>query len=336
MVAHRKKPPPNAKSTQKERAEVIRGILGREVVGASIRTNTVKREQHDLYVLAIRHYRTWGRALQAAGLDAEIISRRRTWTPQRIIQTIHELHSRGVALHQKSVQEIDQGVTQAARKLLGSWDNALAAAGYDPARIRRQRRPWTKSELLGLIQRREAEGAPFSLNGMLPVSARFAVKRLFGSFAAGLRIAGVLKRPEKFPRWSKAVIVAAIRQRHADGQPVYCTGVIKSQPTLYDAARRYYGSWNHALRVAGFDHQQIRRKPPPWTAKEVLAELRQRAKGNHPAPAISFIQPVSLVRACITFFGSLEAAAAEAGVDPAKIGYRRCAGRRRRRYRGGR
>ncbi len=332
MATRRKRPAKDRQRSRDARADVIRGILQLEMSGASIRANTVKRERHELFVLAIRHYRTWGRALEAAGLNVETVSRRRKWNVQRIIHAIHELYSRGVALHNKSVRKTDQSLTQAARKILGSWDNALMAAGYDPASIRRQRRPWTKSELMALIQQRVAAGAPLTLNGMLPVSARYAVKRLFGSFAAGLRIAGVLRRPAKFPRWSKAVIVAAIRQRHDANQPIHCAGVIASQPRLYDAARRYWGSWNQALRAAGYDPVQVRQKPEPWTATAVLAELRRRARSGCPAPAISFIQPISLVRACITFFGSLEAAAAAARVDPAKIGFRRCAGRRCRRF----
>ena len=134
---------------------------------------------------------------------------------------------------------------------------------------------------------------------------------------------------------AKAGIVAAIRQRHERGQVIYCTGVIADRPQLYDAARRYFGGWSQALRAAGFDPHQVRRKPPPWTAPMVIADLRRRAKTGTPAPAISFIQPVSLVRACITFFGSLEAAATAARVDTARIGYRRSSGRKRRRYRGG-
>lgn len=318
-----------------ERAEVIRGILQRELSEASVRANTVKREQHGLFVMAIRQYRTWGRALTAAGLDAEAISRRRKWTPERIIQAIHKLHARGVPLHGKSVANIDQGVTQAARKLLGSWDNALSAAGFDPARIRRQRRPWTKSEIIAILQKQTAAGVPFVQSAMYPAGARFAVKRLFGSFGAALRIAGALKPAAVFPRWSKTRVVAAIRERQERGHVIYCTGVIADRPQLYDAARRYFGGWSQALRAAGFDPHQVRRKPPPWTAPMVIAELRRRAKSGTPAPAISFIQPVSLVRACITFFGSLEAAAAAARVDPARIGYRRSSGRKRRRYRGG-
>lgn len=189
--------------------------------------------------------------------------------------------------------------------------------------------------MTGILQKQTAAGVPFVQSAMYPAGARFAVNRLFGSFRAALRIAGVLKPVPEFPRWSKARVIATIRQRHERGQVIHCTGVIADQPPLYDAARRYFGGWPQALRAAGFDPHQVQRSAPPWTAPRVIAELRRRAQAGTPASAISFIRPVSLVRACITFFGSLEAAAAAARVDPAKIGYRRSSGRKRRRYRGG-
>jgi hypothetical protein len=315
------------------RADVICRILQRQTSGASIRATAVRRGQKDLFYLAQRIFGNWRTALEAAGLDAESISRRRAWTAERVIQAIHALHAQGVSLNYGSVLKVDQGLIQGAFKVLGSWSQTLAAAGYDPASVRWRRLPWTKSELIACIQQRAAAGVPLVESRLLPASTRFAVKRLFGSFVAALRIAGVLYR--KPPRWSRAVVLAAIRDRHAAGQPVHCTSVIASQRTLYDAARYYCGNWNQALRAAGFDPSHVRRKPPPWKPKDVIAELRRRAQNNPPAPTISCMQPVSLVRACITFFGSLESAAAAARVDPSKIACRRGAGRRRRRYRGG-
>lgn len=325
-----------AHRAQDRRAEVIRGILRRELAGMPLHAHAVERAQRDLFNLAIRHYRTWGLALTAAGLDAAAISARRIWTEQRVIQAIHELHGQRIALNYGSVRKHDQGLIGAAYKLFGAWSKTLVVAGYDPEGIRKSRRPWTKSELIAHIQRRVAEGSPLTQYKVIPDAARFAVRRLFGSFPAALRAAGVLQPVEKFSGWSRAAVVAAIRQRHASGQPIHCLGVIADHSKLYYAGRIHCGSWRQALRTAGFDPEQIRRARPRWTAKDVLAELRRRARINRPAATISDIRPTSLMRACNTFFGSLEAAAAAARIDPATIGCRRCVGRRCRRYRGGR
>lgn len=334
MGTHQKEAASTDQRFSEGRKDVICGILRREMSGASMNANAVKRDGHDLFVAAIRHYRNWGNAIRAAGLDAEAVSRRRTWTVQRVIQAIHELDRQGVALNQASVRKLDQGPIQAARKLLGSWDNALRAAGYDPMDIRRIRRPWTKSEVIAAIQAQAAAGAPLTQNGMRPRSARFAAMRLFGSFKAALRKAGVHHLVAKRPRWAPSAIVRAIRARRKAGQRVNCMAVVESDPPLYDAARRYFGGWSEALRAAGIDPDSVRGKPRPWTPEGVIRELRRRAEAGQPATCISSIRPVSLVRACITFFGSLEDAAKVAGIDPAKIGYRRSQGRKRRRFRG--
>lgn len=336
MATNQKEPTPTAQHIYEGRADVIRGILQREVSGVSLKASVVKREEHDLFVAAIRHYRNWGRAIRAAGLDAEVVSRRRTWTVQRVIRAIHELDLQGVSLNHGSVRKVDQGPIQAARKLLGSWNDALRAAGYDPEDVRRQRRPWTKSEIIAAIQAQAATGAPLTQNAMHPQSARFAAIRLFGSFHAAVRKAGLQHLIAKHPRWSRRAIVKAIRARKQAGQRINCMAVVQSNPSLYDAARRYFDGWPGALRAVGIDPDSVRGKPRPWTPEDVIRELRRRAVAGQPAKCISSIRPVSLVRACITFFGSLEGAAAAAKVDPAKIGYRRGQGnhRRRRRKRG--
>jgi len=51
--------------------------------------------------------------------------------------------------------------------------------------------------------------------------------------------------------------------------------------------------------------------------------LRRRAKVNYPVRARRFVVPHSLVGACTRLFGSFEAAAAAAEVDPTRIVYRR-------------
>mgnify|MGYP006943670436 CR=1 FL=1 len=303
--------------------DVIRGIFLREMSGASMRATAVEREEHGLFAAAIRHYKSWGEAIRTAGLDVEAISRRRTWTAQRVIQTIYAMGHKGIALNLRSVRKFDQGPIQAARKFFGSWDNALRAAGYDPLAIRLVRRPWTRSELIVAIQAHAAIRPVVTQNGLPSSGIVSAARRVFGSFKTALHRAGVGHQIHKFPRWSKAQVVKEIRQRRDTGQPIHCAGVIATRPRLYDAARRYCGGWSQALRAAGEDPIAIRQKRSPWTAEDVIAELRRRARSKQPATCMSYIRPASFVKACITFFGSLEAAAVAARVDPRKIGYHR-------------
>lgn len=226
---------------QRARAAVVRGILQREIAGQPIWASAVEREHPALFASAIRQFRSWGQALEAAGHNAETVSRRRVWTPERLIKAILELAANKIPLHGRSVTNYDVGITQAALKLFGSWSNALLAAGFDPERIRRTRRPWTKSEIISIIQKQAAAGVPPVASRMLPPGTVSAVKRLFGSFAAAIRVAGII-RSKKCPPWSRRLIVEAIQERARNGQAIHCAGVIATHSKLYDAARNHFGS----------------------------------------------------------------------------------------------
>ena len=303
---------------------VIRALLQREAQGASLRTRTVKAEDRPLYVAAIRHFRIWGDLLRVAGIDPESVSGRRRWTAARVRQRIRELHQDGIDLNLKSIRKIDGGLVQAARKYYACWDNALTAAGFDASAIRIQRPNWTRREILQAIQAHAATGAGVHRFAMRPTSVCVAAERLFGSYEAALKAAGVLHLRNKPVGWSHKGVIDAIRSRQRSGEPLNCVAVIKRYPPLYDAARRYYGGWNEALTAAGIDPNDVRAIRRPWTREDVICELRRRVAAGVRPTRVSSIRPTSLVFACRRFFGSCEAAALAAKIDPARIGYFRC------------
>lgn len=305
----------------RRKADVVRRLLQRELEGRSLRSTGVKRDDRPLFVAAIRHFRIWGDALRAAGLDPESVSCKRIWTKDRVIRRIRELERQLVRINVRSVRKLDPSLPQAARRLFGSWDNALIAAGYEPTSIRCQRSRWTRAALIRAIQAHAARGGRITRNAIRPRSVSGAACRLFGSFDAAVAAAGVLEKRNLPSRWSQAKVVAAIRRRLQAGAPVNCMAVIKADQALYDAARRYHGGWNQALRSAGIDPDRVRAVRRQWTRQSVIDELRRRVAAGVPPTCVSSIRPISLVKACLKLFGSCEAAALAAGVDPAKIGY---------------
>ncbi len=239
--------------------------------------------------------------------------KRRTWTTERLLKAIRDLDHRGIALNYASVLKVDHGLPQAARKLLGSWNDALRAAGYDPDKIRLIRRPWTRAQIIELIQRRATAGLPIASYNVVPMSAEVASRRLFGSWKAALRAAGIPRPTKKWPIWTKVSVVEAILFRQQAGEPLYCYAVARQASRLYDAARWHFGKWDEALRAAGFDPATVRRRCPTWTPDAVIDELRRRA-GTGMLTAKPALDPVSLARASRRFFGSWRAALEFAGV----------------------
>ena len=116
------------------REDVIRGVIRRRKSGASMKSSVVLVEDRPLARAAIRLFQNWGNALRAAGMDAEVVLRRRKWTPAKIVERIQDLAHQGVALNQKSVAGVDKGCWS---QRISSWARGWMLCGK-PVTIRTQ------------------------------------------------------------------------------------------------------------------------------------------------------------------------------------------------------
>jgi phosphoribulokinase len=82
-----------------------------------------------------KHFGSWRKAIEAAGIDYQEVRRYHQWDEEAIIQQIRELHEQGVPLNAKHVEEIDIPLITAARRRFETWDKALQAAGLDYKQI---------------------------------------------------------------------------------------------------------------------------------------------------------------------------------------------------------
>jgi hypothetical protein len=82
-----------------------------------------------------KHFGSWKAAVSEAGLDYGTIRRYREWDAETITNRVNELHSMGIDLNAKSMEEYDITLITAARRRFDSWDKALTAAGLDYKKI---------------------------------------------------------------------------------------------------------------------------------------------------------------------------------------------------------
>jgi hypothetical protein len=139
-----------------------------------------------------RLFGRWDRALHAAGLDADEVSRYRKWDRNTVV---FELKARAQAdepLNSGAIQKEDSGLHAAAVRHFGSYDRALRAAKVNPETVRR-RRNWTKPDVLTALRQAKRQGthlADSTVRREHPALYGAAV-RLFGTYTAARDAAGV-------------------------------------------------------------------------------------------------------------------------------------------------
>lgn len=90
-----------------------------------------------------------------------------------------------------------------------------------------------------------------------------------------------------------------------------------TNPTLYGAANRYFGSWRKAVEAAGFDYSKVTQNQSPgfWTRDQIIKEI-QSTPFKH-SSVVRKNQP-KLYSAALRIFGSWGAAVTAAGYDYSK------------------
>jgi hypothetical protein len=135
----------------------------------------------------------------------------------------------------------------------------------------------------------------------------------FGSFAVARARAGIRfvpKRPAAFNAWDTEAVVVAIQERHRDGEPL---AVTKCPRSLVSAAVRHFSSWREAIASAGFDYDEIVLNRH-FDDDELLQWLRDLAKTHPEMTLFDMDKYGGHTVACRRRWGSLEAAAAAAGL----------------------
>ncbi len=273
----------------RSRKSVIWAIVRCEREGLPLNSRAVQQASSQLHSGACRHSGSWRNALQAAGIRASGVERRRQWDKVKIIAHLRDLCVRGRPLRQKIVHRSDSGLYRTACHHFGTWCNALIAAGINPEAICRNPQ-WDRARIIEAVLLRVVQGRPLGSTTVRPHTLKSAAAREFGSWpaalvAAGLEPAGYVgQRSEATLKkgrervWNKECVRKAILQRHALGLPLRGDSVRRDDSSLFKAGRTCYGCWSKALADARFNPEQVRRAPP-WEA--FLVQKSKRFPAAH-------------------------------------------------------
>lgn len=221
------------------------------------------------------------------------------WSKERVVEAIQERHCQRLPL--SSVWREYPSLFSVAKRLFGSWRNAIRAAGV-PLHLPHT---WTREEIIAAIQHRQTEGLPMTSMCRENPSLYGAAKKWFGGWVRALRAAGVPATLRT--RWTRDLVIAAIRAHRRDGSSL--SHIWREDRQLFCAACQRFGNWQNALQAAGVRGRQRRR----WSRERVIEELRawhDRSQAN-----IRLLD-VALAGAAYRLFGSLRAAQEVAGLEP--------------------
>jgi hypothetical protein len=306
---------------------VIREILKLHETGKP----RVSRAQSNLTNAAKRLFGTWNNAVLAAGLEP---SRRRRWSPQRVLADLQALDRQ--ALLDRGLYDVDSRLVAAAWRYFGTLQNALVTAGVlAPGETIGRARRWTKQHVIEAIQDMYLAGGP--VTSQVDRGLNWAACSLFGSWRAAVEAAGfnlkqlrdinkqrrsrrqVPVRPFRPPRrkltkpntprrrgsWTKQRVIAVIRARHRRGLTL--AAQTRGIESLVVAAQRCFGSWTEAKRTAGLKV----RTQSKWNRKKIIEAIQQRHEKG-----LSVRSDSRLVAVARRHFGSWLSALDAAGLRP--------------------
>jgi hypothetical protein len=169
--------------------------------GEDLHWSAVTRRRDELGKAAFaslqpRLFGRWDRALSAAGLDADDVSKYRKWDRNTVAFELRARAQDDEPLNSGAIQQDDSGLHAAAVRHFGTYDAALRAARVDPLDVRR-RRTWTKQDVVRALKAAKRSGKHLSDSAIRQADAALygAAVRLFGTFTAARKSAGLsLKR----------------------------------------------------------------------------------------------------------------------------------------------
>jgi hypothetical protein len=302
-------------------ADILRAIKRLCRSGAPLNYSAVRRADSRLLGRACRHFGSWDAALRAAGLDDKKIRRCPLWSKKEICVQLRELHAKRLFSDVRALSQKYPALYWACCRYYGGGQAALEAAGIDYERLLDEHpRRWTKTRIMGEIQRRDQEGLTLYLATILrdePQLKRFcyAVLHQFGTWSRALRAAGVnpnaVRNRER--KWPRAKVIEGIRRRHVERKLLNTDRMLREDLALHAAGRRHFGTWRKAVEQAGIDYNQyVRGGLYGWTRAKTQRALWERLVQNRGSRKEVQEQAPSLYRAAMYYFNTWEGAVRKA------------------------
>jgi len=209
----------------------------------------------------------WNNALKEAGLP---INRKRAYTDEELIGLLQELYRKNkkVPTHKtiRFLKDFPDYIT--FKYHFGNWNNAIRAAGMCPVSIKKYP-TYTKKELIDLLRKR------YRKTGKSPICNELCTLKdipyhgifvsSFGSWNNALTEAGLpINRKNKYSKKELIEFLQRLYRKTKKSPSSKILKAVKNSPNFL-VFRKYFGSWNNALKAAGIPLNQRR-----YTKEELI------------------------------------------------------------------
>ncbi len=210
------------------------------------------------------------------------------WTRKTITEHIKELHAQGEELNYTSAERNHLNLVRAAAWHFGTWRRAIESADIDYESLSKYRR-WNRERIVARIKELHAQGADLSWRAIStevdpPLAAAALRANGFPSWREAIEAAGLsIDDVARYKYWDNERVIQAIQELHEQGHPLSSKAMQSSDQSLFCAARRRFGSWDKALKAAGFDASEIRLRKPKKPRKKDSDKAAQNGhlNGSH-------------------------------------------------------
>ncbi len=279
-------------NTEKEenRKEIIKEIKRLYREGSPLYALFISFNNRRFMGMCERNFGSWAAAIQAAGLDYSKIRRTLVWSKKKIIFQIKERYKSKEPLNAKYMIENDNRLYSAGRKHFGSWKLAIEHAGLDYSKIKKKpisNNPfpfvqiWSDDKIIDDILCLYKQKLPLNTTWARKHHSKlfYAAIEYFSSWGNAITYAGLdYNKIRKYhEKWTREHVILEIRKLHNQGKPLNYQFVKREVKSLIGEATILFGSWEFALKAAGFDSSLIRKRKK-WNKKKIKYEVRKRKR----------------------------------------------------------
>lgn len=230
---------------QWSREAITQEIRRRHHEGLSLASTVVSHEDSGLLKAAHKHYGSWPKAKESAGVAPQW----RRWDRDAIAEELRRRHHEGLSLSSRFIyRNVDSGFVAAAQRHFGNWRAAMQAAGLTT--ITRQ---WSRAAVSEEIRRRHRQRLSCSSSVVNREDSGLvrAALEYWGSWRLAMADAGLQASSHR--AWSSQLVIAEIRRRHEEQRGMRYVDTYREDCGLVGAAARYFGTWHRALEAAGIN-----------------------------------------------------------------------------------